>query len=173
MATMTEPTSLSSPTRQPGRRAVTVPTRIHSSNDQADMDAKGAETLFAHQAAKVVSFSASKLGGPVTSKTSRPEAGTLPWTSRGELLISLGTCTYSNSFGHKQLTYTSQEPSASTASAARFPSSMQAPSSYPSSPAPNAGASTANPNSPCASNTSSTASSFPTQPQKNAHKSRI
>ena len=172
MATMTEPTSLSSPTRQPGRRAVTVPTRLQTPNEQADMDAKGAETLFAHQAAKVVSFSASKLGGPGTSKTSRPEAGTLPWTSRGELLISLGMWNVTQD-GHVYLTHTHQAPSVSTVSAAPSPSSMLAHCSSPSSPAPNAGASTANPNSPCAFNISSTASSSPTQPQRNAHRSKI
>jgi len=165
MATMTEPTSLASTTmnRQPSRRAVTLPTRIQTSSEQADMDAKGAETLFAHQAAKVVSFSASKLGGPGTSKTSRPEAGTLPWTSRGELLISLGMQPHSNFSTHAcpHCLTLHQAPSASTASPAPSPSSMQARSSSPSSPAPPAGASTANPSSQCVSNTSSTASNSP------------
>ena len=98
---MTESATSASATRPPlglGRRSVTVPTRLgvqEGGNGSSDTttDATGAETLFVHPAAKVVSFSAGKLGH--AGKSPRVEAGTLPYKSRGELVISLGMLIFS------------------------------------------------------------------------------
>jgi len=85
MATMTEPTRPSTTSR----RSFTLPSRLPTTGgEHPETDATGAETLFAHSAARVVSFSASKIVGPAQDKQ---DASPLPWASRSERVISLGT----------------------------------------------------------------------------------
>lgn len=84
MATMTEP---SRPTTT-SRRSFTLPSRLQTTaGESSETDATGAETLFAHSAARVVSFSASKILGLGQGKQ---DASPLPWASRSERVISLG-----------------------------------------------------------------------------------
>jgi len=72
------------------RRSFTLPSRLQTTTgaESSDTDATGAETLFAHSGAKVVSFSASKIIGLGQGKQ---DANPLPWASRSERVISLGS----------------------------------------------------------------------------------
>ncbi|KAL8822894.1 MAG: hypothetical protein Q9191_006383, partial [Dirinaria sp. TL-2023a] len=79
------------------RRAFTVPTRISSLSKATvplrEAEVQGAETLFAHEYCRIVSFSTgfrrpSSSGGGYNGNLEEDPVGTLPWASLTERTIA-------------------------------------------------------------------------------------
>ncbi|KAI4126198.1 MAG: hypothetical protein LQ347_005069 [Umbilicaria vellea] len=103
MASTTAPTTPESaaPAMPSMRRAFTVPTKltgdIRSRKSAHETEAQGAETLFAHSDARIVSFASlsttSRSGSSSGHGRAQPEEepmGTLPWTSSTETIVATG-----------------------------------------------------------------------------------
>ena len=85
------------------RRAFTAPIKPAtppSPLQEAEAETKGAETLYAHNAAKIISFTISNRSGYRHSSVSdgrsefgEAEAGSLPWASLTERTVAAGTLT--------------------------------------------------------------------------------
>ena len=103
MAYASAPTTPDRNIQAPGapfiRRAFTAPIKIaRQALPSQEAEAQGAETLFAHNAAKIVSFSTSTGMGrrhssisDSRSEVTEEPTGTLPWASLTERTIAAGT----------------------------------------------------------------------------------
>lgn len=103
MASTTAPTTPESaaPAMPSMRRAFTVPTKltgdVRARNSTHETEAQGAETLFAHSDARIVSFALLSTTSRSGSSPGRGRAqleeepmGTLPWTSSTETIVATG-----------------------------------------------------------------------------------
>lgn len=130
-------TAPSTPERAPGtpfiRRAFTAPIKLaRQAIPSSEPEAQGAETLFAHNTARIVSFTTSTgIGRRHSSVTdsqyefgTEEPAGTLPWASLTERTIAAGSLT--RLLGLYLIKPCVQVPYESTVFLARWPSSTQA-----------------------------------------------